>query len=691
MSKKSKIIVSIVGITIVLLTLFGLTYAYYLTRISGNTNDTSINVTTANLRLVYGDDNGSIIGLNENGEQQLLKPGWSNVDTPKTFTVTNEGNTTIDTYAVVVENLSITNATTGEVEELTSTIGKENDFEFVITCTNGTEECNGYNAELPEENSILIINSIEPGEKHTYTATLTYKETGKKQSSDMNKMISGKFNITNLNDSAIVEGTVTNTSSETYYVQTNSTKRTSEIDNNGNFKIIGLEKGSHTIKLCKKSDTTCSNPVITKNLVVKGGSMATADNSTGEITIKKGFNIVNISINADSNTINIEESVYYNELYDITTINPYNKGTLANNIIDNSINNLNGTSLVVAPLTKVAEEINSSTEKILSITQDDDGASYYYRGNVTDNYVTFADMCWRIVRINGDGTIRLVLEDQDQTCSSSINGNWAIPTTTGGTIYSGNYGYTKHEAGELTMINGTTKNSGVRYIMNYLNGQTNNNVSMATVFKNFQNTLTTTEISKLSSGNWCLSDKGYSGYSTSNSGGLGTYKYNELTSDNIFNYKVQSYSHVYYDAHVRLRGNNINGYLPTLKCNGNIVDNFYDSSAMYVSTLTADEIAYAGGKVYSANQNYYLINEEFKKGSSGENKNYYMWSLSPNIYNKDGQADQIYVLDKTGQINIHEPYINGTGDISFRPVVNLKANISSTSGVGTIDNPYIVN
>ena len=52
MNRRQKIIVSVTGIFIVLLILVGLTYAYFLTRITGNTNDKSISVTTANLELL---------------------------------------------------------------------------------------------------------------------------------------------------------------------------------------------------------------------------------------------------------------------------------------------------------------------------------------------------------------------------------------------------------------------------------------------------------------------------------------------------------------------------------------------------------------------------------------------------------------------------------------------------------------
>ena len=43
----------------------------------------------------------------------------------------------------------------------------------------------------------------------------------------------------------------------------------------------------------------------------------------------------------------------------------------------------------------------------LYAAEDDLGTSYYYRGNVTNNYVSYAGYIWRIVRRNGDGSIRL--------------------------------------------------------------------------------------------------------------------------------------------------------------------------------------------------------------------------------------------------------------------------------------------
>ena len=73
MKKNSKIIVSIVGITIVLLALLGLTYAYYLTRIEGNTNTNSISVTTADLKLVYSENSPEIITENNTTNPPINK------------------------------------------------------------------------------------------------------------------------------------------------------------------------------------------------------------------------------------------------------------------------------------------------------------------------------------------------------------------------------------------------------------------------------------------------------------------------------------------------------------------------------------------------------------------------------------------------------------------------------------------
>ncbi|MCI8575506.1 MAG: hypothetical protein HFI09_03460 [Bacilli bacterium] len=76
--------------------------------------------------------------------------------------------------------------------------------------------------------------------------------------------------------------------------------------------------------------------------------------------------------------------------------------TFANVILKNNIIN----EKAITALGEIATE-----EEGLIESTDDSGTSYYFRGSAKNNYVTFADLTWRIVKINGDGTIKLILND----------------------------------------------------------------------------------------------------------------------------------------------------------------------------------------------------------------------------------------------------------------------------------------
>lgn len=64
-------------------------------------------------------------------------------------------------------------------------------------------------------------------------------------------------------------------------------------------------------------------------------------------------------------------------------------------------------------ITKAIEYTAKSTTETsggIYKTTDEDGITYYNRGDINNNYVMFADQLWRIMRINGDGSIRLIAE-----------------------------------------------------------------------------------------------------------------------------------------------------------------------------------------------------------------------------------------------------------------------------------------
>lgn len=62
------------------------------------------------------------------------------------------------------------------------------------------------------------------------------------------------------------------------------------------------------------------------------------------------------------------------------------------------------------PVTKIGEEASTENEGLIEAA-DDNGNAYYFRGAVSNNYVQFANLTWRIVKINGDGSIKIILED----------------------------------------------------------------------------------------------------------------------------------------------------------------------------------------------------------------------------------------------------------------------------------------
>jgi len=62
-------------------------------------------------------------------------------------------------------------------------------------------------------------------------------------------------------------------------------------------------------------------------------------------------------------------------------------------------------------LTTSSNNTSDASGLYKSTATNDGSPTYYFRGNVENNYVDFAGQTWRIVRINEDGTIRLVMQN----------------------------------------------------------------------------------------------------------------------------------------------------------------------------------------------------------------------------------------------------------------------------------------
>ena len=298
----------------------------------------------------------------------------------------------------------------------------------------------------------------------------------------------------------------------------------------------------------------------------------------------------------------------------------------------------------------------NTTEALLASTEDDYGTSYYFRGAVKNNYVQFANKCWRIVRINGDGSVKLVLHNDNTSnasspCASSNNSTIAAFARYSGSSYISAFNSNYNDNAYMGFMYGATGASDY--------ASTHANTNKSDILKNLEtwytNNLTSYE-SKLADTIWC-NDK------STVSGGLG---YGTNATD--------------YGAYNRLASTK----QPTLKCpndnNGGKLSKFTvddttngNGNLTYkIGLLTADEIAFAGSIAYTYNRSTYL------QENTGT---IWWWSLSP--YSFGGSAASVWSV---GSGDLGRDVDGGDG---LRPVISL---ISSTNvtGDGTSENPYVV-
>ena len=136
---------------------------------------------------------------------------------------------------------------------------------------------------------------------------------------------------------------------------------------------------------------------------------------TGTITSKSTdkFNLrVWLSIDADNTVMNKyyfgKIKVAINQGDDYCTRNGFN--TLSNCMLVMN----NHESTVDTAKTNIKSKgtpdfsKTATTDEGLFMAEDDEGESYYYRGAVKNNYVSFAGFIWRIIRRNGDGSVRMI-------------------------------------------------------------------------------------------------------------------------------------------------------------------------------------------------------------------------------------------------------------------------------------------
>ena len=94
--------------------------------------------------------------------------------------------------------------------------------------------------------------------------------------------------------------------------------------------------------------------------------------------------------------------------------------TLANKILSSN------TLITDTPTLTTSSNNTSDKSGLYKSTATNTGnPTYYFRGNVENNYVSFAGFTWRIVRVNEDGTIRIVMQDGiNSNANIAFNSNY---------------------------------------------------------------------------------------------------------------------------------------------------------------------------------------------------------------------------------------------------------------------------
>ena len=286
------------------------------------------------------------------------------------------------------------------------------------------------------------------------------------------------------------------------------------------------------------------------------------------------------------------------------------------------------------PLT-TSSKVEDTTTGTIYKAQDDWGGTYYFAGNPTDNWVKFAGYYWRIIRINGDGSIRMIYQ------GTSAN------TTGTGTQLQTNAFNSSYNRSEYV---------GYMYTTGQQHGNTTNS-SIKGVLDNWYSSNLASYADKISKeAGFCGDREMASGYSWSS----------------------QPSSTIYYAGYGRLVQNS-SSVNPTFKCS-NSNDLYTTSSSSKgnkkltnpIGLITADEVV-MGGLPWSGSttSNYLYTGQHY-------------WTMSPSYFN--GGYARVFYVDSNGTLYDFNVVWSVPG---VRPVINLSADVKVT-GSGTSSDPFVV-
>ncbi len=350
---------------------------------------------------------------------------------------------------------------------------------------------------------------------------------------------------------------------------------------------------------------------------------------------------------------------------------------------------LRGNNTLSEPLTVPGQENSYEDEDVLASTEDDYGMSYYFRGAVENNYVEYANMCWRIVRVTGNGSIKLVLYNYNGLTSTNNTPSSSTPCNVTGD----DLAFARYKGDTYTSMfnynSGDDDNAYVGFMYgtagasSYAAAHANTNPSTILINLNdwYYNVLSQQSNfndNQLADTIWC-NDKSVVTDAT----------FNPWNYTLGINYGYANNKN-YYGATKRLVSNEetAGGDGPSLICpndnNGGKLSKFTVNDTKYgngvltdyakIGLLTADEIAFAGAVYIDTNEIYYL---------QGNTISDFWWLLSPGYFDNNTGANGWEADNMSSGI-----VVTVLDDIGVRPSISLVSNIEIFSGYGTATNPY---
>ena len=435
----------------------------------------------------------------------------------------------------------------------------------------------------------------------------------------------------------------------------------------------------------------------------------------------------------------IQDKIYKSKI----VVNGTSNKTLDTYCKDNGFTTLSDCMLVIANHDKTVESAKTNikakgipdftqvatTDEGLYMAEDDEGESYYYRGAVKNNYVSFAGFIWRIIRRNGDGSIRLIYSGKSTSDTgdavtignSQFNSKFLDPTYVG---YKYNEDFSLHENNGTAGYNWFTNTQKYNFGTGYTFDQSTKkftltgNIKQLTWNDNHDEIVNNQLYSCLNTScNVVYKVTGYKDTTTMvvqpisySSNSLLTAQTNKTDSpiktklDNWYKTNMTSYTSkladetfcsdrsitsgsgylttptTIYGAYNRLQDNK----KPSLKCSqDNDKFKMSNESAKLdypVGLILADEVALAGGRAYyngaySPNSNYDLYNGK------------YFWTLSPSGFYSSNSNASIWTVMPSGSFR---PWLSVAYSIGVRPVISLRADTAITKGDGSSLNPFVV-